>query len=206
MCWFLLPYVALSHSTWGAWDVSSTNILDLHPSISHKILCCTPIVPPPCQSWACKRKWTKMLNGNIWCWNWLIFMGMKYMSRKVSEIQTPRFLSLLETHKLAKKKKIKNSKGPDQTTPPRFSSNPALGGTFSLNLSSRHQPRGCWCGWCHHRLQALHTQVLRALSEGSSATLSPPLTAADLLSRDNTGMNFTPGSISAPHPTLHTQP
>lgn len=105
MCWFLLPYVALSHSTWGAWDVSSTNILDLHPSISHKILCCTPIVPPPCQSWACKWKWTKMLNGNIWCWNRLIFMGMKYMSRKASEIQTPKFLSLLETHKLAKKKK-----------------------------------------------------------------------------------------------------
>lgn len=111
----MLPYPT-AHEV----HVSSTNILDLHPSISHKILCCTPIVPPPCQSWACKWKWTKMLNGNIWCWNRLIFMGMKYISRKASEIQTRKFLSLLETHKLAKKKKIKNSKGPDQTTPPDF--------------------------------------------------------------------------------------
>jgi len=68
-------------------------------------------------------------------------------STKVPEIQTPVFLSLffmlLETYKMAK---ICNKK-PNQTRPPKFSSNPALSGTFSLKLNSRNQPQICSCQW-----------------------------------------------------------
>lgn len=45
---------------------------------------------------------------------------MKYISRKASEIQTRKFLSLLETHKLAKKKKLKTAKDLTKQPPQIF--------------------------------------------------------------------------------------